>query len=46
MIEEIDIDDERLDAIVDPDQREQLMDEIELLDGAVEFDQEQVSRET
>ena len=45
MIEEIDIDDERLDAIVDPDQREQLMDEIELLDGAaVEFDQEQVSR--
>ena len=45
MIEEIDIDDERLDAIVDPDQREQLMDEIELLDGAaVEFDQEQVSK--
>ena len=45
VIEEIDIDDERLDAIVDPDQREQLMDEIELLDGAaVEFDQEQVSK--
>ena len=45
MIEEIDIDDERLDAIVDPDQREQLMDEIELLDGAsAEFDQELVSK--
>ncbi len=45
MIEEIDIDDARLDDIVDPDQKEQLMDEIELLDGAsVEFDQEQVSK--
>ncbi len=39
VIEEIDIDDARLDDIVDPDQKEQLMDEIELLDGAsVEFD--------
>ena len=45
VIEEIDIDDARLDDIVDPDQKEQLMDEIELLDGAsVEFDQEQVSK--
>ena len=45
MIEEIDIDDARLDDIVDPDQREQLMEEIELLDGAsVDFDQEQVSK--
>ena len=45
VIEEIDIDDERLNDIVDPDQREQLMEEIELLDGAsVDFDQEQVSR--
>ena len=34
VIEEIDIDDARLDDIVDPDQREQLMEEIELLDGA------------
>ena len=45
VIEEIDIDDPRLDEIVDPDQREQLMEEIELLDGAsVDFDQEQVSK--
>ena len=45
VIEEINIDDARLDDIVDPDQKEQLMDEIELLDGAsVEFDQEQVSK--
>ena len=45
VIEEIDIDDARLDDIVDPDQREQLMEEIELLDGAsVDFDQEQVSK--
>ena len=45
VIEEIDIDDARLDDIVDPDQKEQFMDEIELLDGAsVEFDQEQVSK--
>ena len=36
---------QRLDEIVDPDQREQLMEEIELLDGAsVDFDQEQVSK--
>ena len=34
-----------LDDIVDPDQGEQLMEEIELLDGAsVDFDQEQVSK--
>ena len=40
VIEEFDIDDARLDVIVDPDQREQLMEEIELLDGAAEeFDQ-------
>ena len=45
VIEEINIDDARLDDIVDPDQREQLMEEIELLDGAsVDFDQEQVSK--
>ena len=45
VIEEIDIDDARLDDIVDPDQRDQLMEEIELLDGAsVDFDQEQVSK--
>ena len=45
VIEEIDINDPRLDEIVDPDQREQLMEEIELLDGAsVDFDQEQVSK--
>ena len=44
VIEEINIDDARLDDIVDPDQKEQLMDEIELLDGAsAEFDQEMVS---
>ncbi len=37
----IDIDDARLDDIVDPDQKEQLMEEIELLDGAsADFDQE------
>ena len=45
VIEEIDIDDARLEDVVDPDQREQLMEEIELLDGAsVDFDQEQVSK--
>ena len=45
VIEEIDIDDARLDDIVDPDQREQLMEEIELLDGAsVDFDQELVDK--
>ena len=45
IIEEIDIDDSRLDEIVDPDQKEQLMEEIELLDGAsADFDQELVSK--
>ena len=45
VIEEIDIDDPHLDEIVDPDQREQLMEEIELLDGAsADFDQELVSK--
>ena len=39
--EEIDIDDPHLLDVVDEDQKEQLMDEIELLDGAsAEFDQE------
>ena len=43
--EEIDIDDPHLLDVVDEDQKEQLMDEIELLDGAsAEFDQEQVSK--
>ena len=42
--EEIDIDDPHLLDVVDEDQKEQLMDEIELLDGAsAEFDQEMVS---
>ena len=45
--EEIDIDDPHLLDVVDEDQKEQLMDEIELLDGAsAEFDQELVSRES
>ena len=43
--EEIDIDDPHLLDVVDEDQKEQLMDEIELLDGAsAEFDQEMVSK--
>lgn len=43
--EEIDIDDPHLLDVVDEDQKEQLMDEIELLDGAsAEFDQELVSK--
>ena len=43
-IEEIDIDDARIDEIVDEEQKEQLMEEIELLDGAsAEFDMEAVS---
>lgn len=43
--EEIDIDDPRLSELIDEDQRETLMDEIELLDGAsAEFDQEMVSK--
>src|SRR5699024_2232256 len=44
-IEEIDIDDPRLDEFVDEDQKEQLLEEVELLDGAsADFDQEQVSK--
>ena len=44
IIEEIDIEDTRLSEVVDPDQKEQLMEEIELLDGAsADFDQEQVN---
>ena len=43
--EEIVIDDPHLLDVVDEDQKEQLMDEIELLDGAsAEFDQELVSK--
>ena len=43
--EEIDIDDPRLDEVISEEQKEQLMEEIELLDGAsAEFDQERVSR--
>ena len=43
-IEEIDIDDAKIDEVMDEDQKEQLMDEIELLDGAsAEFDMEAVS---
>ena len=44
-IEELDVDDAKIDEVMDPDQKEQLMDEIELLDGAsAEFDQEMVSK--
>ena len=44
VIEEIPIDDPRIDEVMDPDQKEQLLGEIELLDGAsAEFDQEEVS---
>lgn len=43
--EEIDLDDPHLLDVVDEDQKEQLEEEIELLDGAsAEFDQEKVSR--
>ena len=43
--EEIAIDEARLDEVVDPDQKEQLLEEIELLDGAsAEFDQELVNQ--
>lgn len=43
-IEEIDIDDAKIDEVMDEDQKEQLMDEVELLDGAsAEFDMEAVS---
>ena len=35
----------RLDQVIDPEQKEQLLEEIELLDGAsAEFDQEQVDK--
>lgn len=45
--EEIDIDDPHLLDVVDEDQKEQLMDEIKLPDGAsAEFDQELVSKES
>ena len=38
------IDDAKIDEVMDEDQKEQLMDEIELLDGAsAEFDMEAVS---
>lgn len=41
--ETIDLEDARLDEVLDPEQKEQLLDEIELLDGAsAEFDQELV----
>ena len=41
--EEISIEEERLNQVIDPDQKEQLLEEIELLDGAsAEFDQEKV----
>ena len=43
--EEIDINDPRLDEVISPEQKEQLFEEIELLDGAsAEFDQELVSK--
>ena len=42
--EEIAVDDPHLDDVISPEQKEQLLEEIELLDGAsAEFDQEQVS---
>ena len=45
IIEEISLDDDRIDEIMDQDQKEQLLDEIELLDGAsAEFDMELVSK--
>ena len=44
VIEEIDINDPRADEVMDPEQKEQLMEEIEILDGAsAEFSQEEVS---
>ena len=43
--EEISVDDSRLDEVISQEQKEQLLEEIELLDGAsAEFDQEQVSQ--
>ena len=45
VIEEIGIDDPHADEVMDPEQKEQLMEEIELLDGAsAEFSQEEVSK--
>nr|WP_207745526.1 peptide chain release factor 3 [Blautia wexlerae] len=45
VIEEIPLSDSRADEIMDPDQKAQLLDEIELLDGAsADFDQELVSK--
>ncbi len=42
--EEIPLGDPRIDEVMTPDQKEQLLEEIELLDGAsAEFDQEEVS---
>ncbi len=43
-IEEIDLEDDRIDEIMDSEQKDQLLEEIELLDGAsAEFDIEKVS---
>ena len=45
VIEEIPLSDSRADEMMDPEQKEQLLDEIELLDGAsADFDQELVSK--
>ena len=45
IIEEIDLDDTRADEVMDPEQKEQLLEEIELLDGAsADFDQELVDK--
>ena len=45
VIEEIPLSDSRADEIMDPEQKAQLLDEIELLDGAsAEFSQEEVSK--
>ena len=45
VIEEIPLSDSRADEIMDPEQKAQLLDEIELLDGAsADFDQELVSK--
>nr|WP_191868041.1 peptide chain release factor 3 [Blautia glucerasea] len=44
-IEEITLQDPRADQVMDPEQKEQLLEEIELLDGAsADFDQELVSK--
>ena len=43
-IEELDVDDAKIDEVMDPDQKEQLMDEIELFNStSAEFDMEAVS---